>query len=111
MLLDTVSGAYAGDDYPQFKLIGKETELKTMQFVGELTKEAIENIEAAKNYLDDKWYQKMQEIIEENKGKDAEDTIPEGIITGKLADNAENRAIAEKNWEKLAQINREIKRD
>ena len=47
----------------------------------------------------------MQEIIEENKGKDAEDTIPEGIITGKLADNAENRAIAEK----LAQINKEQK--
>ena len=43
-----------------------------MQFVGELTKEAIENIEAAKNYLDDKWYQKMQKIIEENKGKEAE---------------------------------------
>ena len=48
-----------------------------MQFVGELTKEAIENIEAAKNYLDDKWYQKMQEIIEENKGKAAEDTMKE----------------------------------
>ena len=78
-----------------------------MQFVGELTKEAIENIEAAKTYLDDKWYQKMQKIIEENKGKEAdEDTIPEGIKKGKLADNAENRAIAEKNWEELAQINK-----
>ena len=76
-----------------------------MQFAGELTKEAIENIEAAKNYLDDKWYQKMQKIIDENKGKEADyTTIPEGIKTGKLADNAENRAIAEKNWEKLAQI-------
>ena len=32
--------------------------------------------------------------------------MPEGIITGKLADNAENRAIAEKNWEELAQINK-----
>ena len=90
-------GAYAGDDYTEFKdLIGKETELKTMQFVGELTKEAIENIEAAKNYLDDAWYQKMQKIIEENKGKKMLIPIPEGIITGKLADNAENRAIAEK---------------
>ena len=35
------------------------------------------------------------------------DTIPEGIKTGKLADNAENRAIAEKNWEELAQIQKE----
>ena len=48
----------------------------------------------------------MQEIIEENKGKKADYTIPKGIITGKLADNAENRAIAEKNWEKLAQIDK-----
>ena len=75
-----------------------------MQFAGELSKEAIENIEEAKNHLGDKWYQIMQEIIEENKGKKADYTIPKGIITGELADNAENRAIAEKNWEKLAQI-------
>ena len=33
-------------------VLGKETLLKTMQFVGELTKEAIENIEAAKNHLE-----------------------------------------------------------
>ena len=52
---------------------------------------------------------KNAEIIEENKGKKADYTIPEGIITGELADNAENRAIAEKNWEELAQINKEKK--
>ena len=98
-------GAYAGDDYTEFKnRIGKETELKTMQFAGELDEEAIENIEEAKNYLGDRWYQKMQKIIEENKGKKADYTIPEGIITDRLADNAENRAIAEKNWEKLEKI-------
>ena len=57
----------------KFKVSGKETELKTMRFAGELdTKEVIENIEEAKNYLDDKWYQKMQEIIETNKGKEAD---------------------------------------
>ena len=78
-----------------------------MQFAGELTKEAIENIEAAKNHLDDTWYQKMQKIIEENKGKKADYTIPEGIKTDELADNAENRAIAEKNWEELERINKE----
>ena len=48
----------------------------------------------------------MQKIIDENKNKKADYTIPEGIITGELADNAENRAIAEKNWEELAQINK-----
>ena len=101
-------GAYAGDDYTEFKdRIGKKTELKTMQFAGELSKEAIEKIEEAKNHLDDRWYQKMQEIIEKNKGKKDDYTIPEGIKKGKLADNAENRAIAEKNWEKLAQIQKE----
>ena len=48
-------GAYAGDGYIEFKdRIGKETELKTMQFAGELNKEAIKKIEAAKTYLDDK---------------------------------------------------------
>ena len=75
-----------------------------MQFAGELNKEAIKKIEAAKNHLGDKWYHKMQKIIEENKGKKAEYTIPEGIITDELADNTENRAIAEENWEELAQI-------
>ena len=103
-------GAYTGDDYIEFKnRIGKETELKTMQFVGELTKEAIENIEAAKNHLNAEWYQKMQKIIDENKGKMRDDTIPKEIITGKLADNAENRAIAEENWEELERINKEKK--
>ena len=75
-----------------------------MQFVGELEPEAIENIESAKTYLGDRWYQKMQRIIEENKNKNAFYTMPEGIITGRLADNAENRAIAGKNWEKLEKI-------
>ena len=100
-------GAYAGDYYTKFKdRIGKKTELKTMQFAGELDLRAIENIEAAKNHLDAAWYQEMQEIIETNKGKKTDYTIPKGIITEELADNAENRAIAEKNWEELAQINK-----
>ena len=46
-----------------------------MQFAGELDQEAIEKIEAAKNHLGDAWYQKMQKIIEKNKGKEA-DEIP-----------------------------------
>ena len=76
-----------------------------MQFAGELAKEAIEKIEAAKNYLSAEWFtKKMQKIIETNKGKKAAYTIPKGIITGKLADNAENRAIAEENWEELEKI-------
>ena len=80
-----------------------------MQFAGDLDPRAIKKIEAAKNHLDAEWYQKMQKIIEENKGKEADYTIPKGIITEELADNAENRAIAEKNWEELARINKEKK--
>ena len=35
-------GAYAGDDYIEFKdRIGKKTELKTMQFAGELDEEEL----------------------------------------------------------------------
>ena len=103
-------GAYAGDGYIEFKdRIGKETELKTMKFAGELDEEAIEKIEEAKNHLDDRWYQKMQEIIEKNKGKKDDYTIPEGIKKGKLADNAENRAIAKENWEELEKINKKKK--
>ena len=60
-------GAYAGDEYIDFKnLIGKKTELKTMQFAGELDEEVIEKIEEAKN-LYDNWYQKCSEF----KGKKA----------------------------------------
>ena len=64
-----------------------------------------------RGYLGDEWYQKMQEIIEENKGKEADYTIPEEIITtGELEDNEENRAIAEKNWEKLKQIQKKLQK-
>ena len=80
-----------------------------MQFAGELDPRAIKKIEAAKNHLDAAWYQKMQKIIEENKDKEADYTIPKGIITEELADNAENRAIAAKNWEELERINKEKK--
>ena len=56
-------GAYAGNDYTEFKnLIGKKTELKTMQFAGELDEEVIEKIEAAKNDLSDRWYQKCKKL-------------------------------------------------
>ena len=103
-------GAYTCDGYYiEFKdLIGKETELKTMQFAGELNKEAIKNIEVAKNYLSDRWYQKMQKIIKDNKGKKADYTIPKGIITDELADNTENRAIAEK-LEKIKEQKEKLK--
>ncbi len=47
----------------------KETRL---QSGGEINDEAIKAIEGAKPYLDNSWYEKMQKIIKENKGKDPE---------------------------------------
>jgi hypothetical protein len=37
--------------------------------IGEINYIAINAIEYAKPYLDNSWYEKMQQIIEENKGK------------------------------------------
>ncbi len=98
-------GAYTGESFQNFKdRIGKKTELENMLFSGKLDEKAIESIEAAKKYLSTDWHQKMQKIIEENKDKAADYTTPKDIITGILEDNEENQAIAERNWEKLKQI-------
>ena len=43
-----------------------------LQSGGEINKEAIKAIEDAQLYLDNYWYEKMQQIIEENEGKDPE---------------------------------------
>jgi hypothetical protein len=43
-----------------------------LQSGGEINKKAIKAIEDAKPYLDNSWYEKMQKIIKENKGKDPE---------------------------------------
>jgi uncharacterized protein YjbI with pentapeptide repeats len=41
-----------------------------IQIKGEISDKAIKAIEDAKPYLDNSWYEKMQKIIKENKGKD-----------------------------------------
>ena len=43
-----------------------------IQIKGEISDKAIKAIEDAKPYLDNSWYEKMKQIIEENKGKDPE---------------------------------------
>ncbi|VVH60609.1 hypothetical protein BAZOLSSOX_2377 [uncultured Gammaproteobacteria bacterium] len=43
-----------------------------IQIKGEISDKAIKAIEDAKPYLDNSWYEKMQKIIKENKGKDPE---------------------------------------
>jgi hypothetical protein len=44
--------------------------LGTFQSTNRQALEAIKAIEDAKPYLDNSWYEKMQKIIKENKGKD-----------------------------------------
>ena len=41
-----------------------------IQIEGEISDKAIKAIEYAQPYLDNYWYEKMQQIIKENKGKD-----------------------------------------
>jgi len=40
-----------------------------IQIEGEINVKAIKAIEDAQPYLDNSWYEKMQKIIKENKGK------------------------------------------
>ncbi len=103
-------GAYAKESFQKFvHRIGKNTELENMLFSGKLDEKTIASIEAAKKYLSTDWHQKIQKIIYRNKDKEPDYTIPEDIITGILEDNEENQAIAEKNWEKLKQIQKNKK--
>lgn len=75
--------------------INKNTKLETMLFAGEFDKEGIAAIEKAKQYLGDAWYERMQEIIEENQGKKPDYTpnkdVQEG--SGVLQDSKELQAI------------------
>jgi molybdopterin-guanine dinucleotide biosynthesis protein A len=49
---------------------------------GEIDEDIIENIENAKNYLNDFKYEEIQEIIKDNTGKKTRYGTPEGCITG-----------------------------
>ncbi len=70
---------------------------------GEINNEAIKAIENAKPYLDDSWYQRMQKIIKENKGKEREYGAPE-FIEKNSEDSEEIQAITNKDWDKLEQL-------
>ncbi len=88
--------------------IGKSTELETAVFAGKLGEKAIKSIELAKQYLDNDWYEKMQKIITANKDKELDYNLPEkGVITGELQDSDELQAIIAKDWNKLAKIKEE----
>ncbi len=126
-------GAHATDNnYSLANRIGKDTELHNLVFVGDISKEVIQNIESAKQYLGDPWYQNMQNIIEDNKGKESDNTLPGcvvtdeemhtlvkdnkelpedvSIITGVLKDSEEIQAIIVKDWDKLARIRKHNKK-
>ncbi len=92
------------------KRIGKNTELDNMIFAGALDNETIQIIELARAYLDNIWYERIQEIIKENEGKKFDYKLPKGIITGVLEDSEEMQAIIAKDWEKFRRIQAEKKK-
>jgi hypothetical protein len=59
-----------------------ETEFMFFRLEGEIDEDIIENIENAKNYLNDFKYEEIQEIIKDNTGKKTRYGTPEGCITG-----------------------------
>lgn len=91
-------GAYAFEAGHHLNLkdrINKDTKLETMLFAGEFDKEEIAAIKEAKQYHNDAWYQRMQEIIKENKGKKPDYTPNEDVKEGSgvLKDSKELQAI------------------
>ena len=81
--------------------IGKNTDIFSVYFAGELNDTAIASIntaiasikESIELLLDSS---KMKKIIEDNKGKPLSEEIPDGIITGILEDSEKIRQIIKK---------------
>ncbi|SSC09256.1 hypothetical protein [bacterium endosymbiont of Bathymodiolus sp. 5 South] len=72
---------------------------------GEIDEDIIENIENAKNYLNDFKYEEIQEIIKDNTAK-KHDGTPEDCTTGILENSEQLQSIIEKDWKKLEQLNK-----
>jgi hypothetical protein len=64
-----------------------------LQLEGGIDKNVIKNIKNSKNYLNDIKYEKIQEIIEDNTGKEIKYGTPEDCDTGILKDSEELQAI------------------
>ena len=102
-------GAYALQEFSKQTLssrIGENTEFIFLQLEGEIDEDIIENIENAKNYLNDFKYEEIQEIIKDNTGKKTRYGTPEDCITGILENSEQLQAIIKKDWEKLEQLNK-----
>ncbi len=52
-----------------------------IQIEGEISDKAIKAIEYARPYLNNSWYEKMQKIIKENKGKDPKTVNIQNFLT------------------------------
>ena len=102
-------GAYALKEFSEQTLssrIGEGTEFYSLQLEGGIDKNVIKNIKNSKNYLNDIKYEKIQEIIEDNTGKEIKYGTPEDCDTGILKDSEELQAIIKKDWKKLEQLNK-----
>ena len=54
---------------------------KELQLIGEIDDIAIKAIKDARPYLNNSWYEKMQKIIKENKGKDPKTVNIQNFLT------------------------------
>ncbi|VVH60191.1 hypothetical protein BSPCLSOX_2661 [uncultured Gammaproteobacteria bacterium] len=97
-------GAYALKTF-SFR-IDKNTEFETLQLEGEIAENVIKNIENAKKYLSELWYEDLQTIIKDNKSKEPKYGTPKDCTTGILEDSKELQAIIKKDWKKLEQLNK-----
>ncbi len=89
-------GAYSNENIQSLTdRIHKPTNLINIITNGELSDDVVKNIETAKPYCSEEWYDHMQEIITQNKGKERILGEPAGIITGILEDSPEIRKIIE----------------
>ena len=86
--------------------IGEETKFEVLRLEGEITENVIKNIENAKKYLSESWYEDLQTIIKDNKSKEPKYGTPKDCTTGILEDSKELQAIIKKDWKKLEQLNK-----
>ena len=76
--------------------IGENTELRDVIIAGELEEVSIQAINRAKPYIGEYAYNRLQEIIEKNKGVPVGYTVTEGMMMGVLEDSEELQKIIEK---------------
>ena len=78
------------------KRIGEDTDLFNVTFSGDLGEEYIQYINEARPYIGENLYNDLHKIVEENRRKESDNTIPVDMITGVLEDSPELQKVIQK---------------